>query len=223
MIVHGYRPTPNALVLSRSGPMGERCMKDTVHPSVHPSVHQQTCISVQTRRLCTSNSTQFGRGQNTVLGWSDPHFSGARAAKTLWGRSSPTVCPSRSGQMLERSDGPGFPDSEEGKKCLLHLWSYHVFTFGSNICHALSKFPRQDVPNSPRAKPQNRAGATQDFRLSAAQKFSGSLPPDVLWCALLGKREKVLSNKSYAAPRTTCPTRLHDERRRVLVALKGTT
>src|SRR5215470_3799869 len=72
MIVHGYRPTPNALVLSRSGPMGERCMKDTVHPPVHPSVHPAARTSVTTTSPCRSSDTRFGHGQNTGLGWNDP-------------------------------------------------------------------------------------------------------------------------------------------------------
>src|SRR5215472_3653450 len=41
--------------------------------------------------------------------------------------------------------------------------------------------------------------------------------------ACVSPRERVLSNKQCAAPHTTCPTRLHYERRRVLVTLKGTT
>jgi len=74
MIVHGYRPTPNALVLSRSGPVGERFMKDTVHPPVHRSVHPAARTSVPTTSPCRPSDTQFGRGQNTELGWNDPGF-----------------------------------------------------------------------------------------------------------------------------------------------------
>jgi hypothetical protein len=53
---------------------GERCMKDTVHPIRHPSVHPQIFGRAQNRRSCASHDDQFGRGQNTGLGWSDPTF-----------------------------------------------------------------------------------------------------------------------------------------------------
>jgi hypothetical protein len=36
---------------------------------------------------CTT--VNFGRGQNTGLGWSDPTFGGLSRPKTSWGRSSP--------------------------------------------------------------------------------------------------------------------------------------
>jgi len=93
MIVHGYRPTPNALVLSRSGPMGERCMKDTVHPPVHPSVHPAARTSVTTTSPCRSSDTHFGRGQNTGLGWNDPGLAAFPRPNNLLGRSSPVFCP----------------------------------------------------------------------------------------------------------------------------------
>src|SRR5215472_11896945 len=41
--------------------------------------------------------------------------------------------------------------------------------------------------------------------------------------ACVWPRKRTLSTKPYAVPHTTCPTRLHYERRRVLVTLKGTT
>src|SRR5215471_2621569 len=91
MIVHGYRPTPNALVLSRLGPMGERCMKDTVHPPVHPSVHPAARTSVTTTSPCRSSDTHFGRGQNTGLGWSDPVFSAFSRPKSSRGRPRPML------------------------------------------------------------------------------------------------------------------------------------
>jgi len=49
-------------------------MKDTVHHPVHLSVHSSTPGSVPIRRTCALWSTQFGRGQTTVLGWNDPGF-----------------------------------------------------------------------------------------------------------------------------------------------------
>ena len=224
--------------------MGERRMKDTVHPSVHPSVHQHTCISVQTRRLCTSKSTQFGHGQNTVLGWSDPHFSGASAAKGLGGRSSPTVCPSLAGQMFERSDGPGFSIVKKVKSasCTFRAATSSPSvqispSLSTNSCDRTCETPRVQNLQIGRERPRF-------FGFQPPKKISGSLPPDVgLWSArVVGDgenalrhcylqesvltvklRERVLSNRQYAAPHTTCTTRLHDERRRVLATLKGTT
>src|SRR5215472_5607389 len=185
MIVHGYRPTPNALILSRSGPMGERCMKDTVHPPVHPSVHPAARTSVTTTSPCRSSDTHFGRGQNTGLGWNDPGLAAFPRPKHLRGRSSPVFLPvAASAYRSKQCRGPSSP-SEDGKKCLLHPWSFHVFTFGSNIDRILKEFPRLPVRNSPRAKPSNRAGGRpRIFGFQPPKKFSGSLPPDVgLRCA----------------------------------------
>jgi len=53
---------------------GERCMKDTNHPAVHLSVHLRIFGRAQSRRSCGCDDDQFGRGQNTRLGWSDPTF-----------------------------------------------------------------------------------------------------------------------------------------------------
>jgi hypothetical protein len=53
---------------------GERCMKDTDHPIVHPLRHPRIFGRVRRERGCTSRTDQFGRGQGTGLGWSDPTF-----------------------------------------------------------------------------------------------------------------------------------------------------
>jgi hypothetical protein len=131
MIVHGYRPTPNALVLSRSGPMRERCMKDTVHPSVHPSVHQHTCLSVQTRRLSTSNSTQFGHGQNTVLGWFEYRLRSQRTPAT-----SPAKLP---GSKTLKSGGSdtGFSTFSRPKSSRGH--SRPMFVCGARVLSATAR------------------------------------------------------------------------------------
>ena len=49
-------------------------MKDTVHHTVHPSVHLHACAGARITRAYRSRGTQFGRGQNRVLGWNDPTF-----------------------------------------------------------------------------------------------------------------------------------------------------
>ena len=51
---------------------GERCMKDTDHPIRHPSVHPRLSGRVRSQRSCAGCDDQFGRGQNTGLGWRAP-------------------------------------------------------------------------------------------------------------------------------------------------------
>jgi hypothetical protein len=64
---------------------GERCMKDTVHPIVHFSVHLRVSGRVRSRRSCAWHNDQFGRGQNTGLGWSDPTFVHVSVPKVIRG------------------------------------------------------------------------------------------------------------------------------------------
>ena len=64
---------------------GERCMKDTVHPIVHFSVHPRIFGRVRSRRSCAWRDDQFGRGQNTGLGWSDPTFVHVSVPKVIRG------------------------------------------------------------------------------------------------------------------------------------------
>jgi len=92
----------------------------------------------------------------------------------------------------------------------------------------------------PRAKRRVGLERPQFFGFQPSKKFSGSLPPDVglRSARVVGDcenalrrrclqesvltvklRERVLSNRQYAAPHTTCTTRLHDERRQVLATL----
>ncbi len=63
----------------------ERCMKDTVHPIVHFSVHRRIFGRVRTKRSCRWHDDQFGRGQNTGLGWSDPTFVHVSVPKVIRG------------------------------------------------------------------------------------------------------------------------------------------
>jgi hypothetical protein len=66
---------------------GERCMKHTVHPLVHLSVHVRISRRVRSRRSCGWHDDQFGRGQNTGLGWSDPTFVHDSVPKVIRGVS----------------------------------------------------------------------------------------------------------------------------------------
>jgi hypothetical protein len=64
---------------------GERCMKHTVHPIVHFSVHRRIFGTVRSRRSCAWHDDQFGRGQDTGLGWSDPTFVHVSVRKVIRG------------------------------------------------------------------------------------------------------------------------------------------
>jgi hypothetical protein len=72
-------------IRSNASSEGERCMKDTVHPIVHFSVHLRICGRVHSRRSCAWHNDQFGRGQNTGLGWSDPTFVHVSVPKVIRG------------------------------------------------------------------------------------------------------------------------------------------
>jgi len=69
---------------------GDGCMKDTVHPTRHPRVHLGDPASAPRRRTCARRNGDSGRGQNTVLGGSDPTFGGFQPPKPKWGRSRPS-------------------------------------------------------------------------------------------------------------------------------------
>jgi len=62
---------------------GERCMKDTDHPIRHPSVHLRISRRPLSKRSCAWHDDQFGHGQNTGLGWSDPTFVHASVPKVI--------------------------------------------------------------------------------------------------------------------------------------------
>jgi hypothetical protein len=64
---------------------GERCMKDTDHPFRHLLRHLRIFGRVQNRRSCAWHNDQFGRGQNTGLGWSDPTFVHVSVPKVIRG------------------------------------------------------------------------------------------------------------------------------------------
>ena len=95
-------------------------MKDTGHPPSHPRVHLGDRVSAEKRGVYLRKKEEFGHGQDTVLGWSDPGF---------WPRSvaNPTrgVAPAQqdcgAGKLSEKGEG--------GKNCFLHfrlLLSLHL-------------------------------------------------------------------------------------------------
>jgi hypothetical protein len=65
-------------------------MKDTDHHMRHPRGHFSDRASAKGTRGCAWRDDQFGREQNTVLGWSDPTFGHGSVPKVNRGRSSPT-------------------------------------------------------------------------------------------------------------------------------------
>ncbi len=77
---------------------GDGCMKDTDHPIRHPSVHLRISRRVRNRRSCICHDSEFGRGQNTGLGWSDPTFVHGSVPKVIRGvapaqlRGDPAEC-----------------------------------------------------------------------------------------------------------------------------------
>src|SRR6266478_3737159 len=66
---HDYFKEPRSLLATREG---EVCMKYKDHHMRHPRGHLGDRASTQGTRGCALRDDQFGRGQNPVLGWSDP-------------------------------------------------------------------------------------------------------------------------------------------------------
>ena len=60
-------------------------MKDTDHPIRHPCGHFGHRPSAQRTRGCAGRDDQFGHGQNTGMGWSDPTFAHGSVAKVMRG------------------------------------------------------------------------------------------------------------------------------------------
>src|SRR6266699_6027891 len=73
---------PRALLATREG---EVCMKYPDHHMRHPRGHLGDPASAQGTRGCAWRDDQFGRGQNPVLGWSDPTFAHGSVAKLIPG------------------------------------------------------------------------------------------------------------------------------------------
>jgi hypothetical protein len=73
------------LCRASESPEGDGCMKNTDHPTRHPSVHTLILGSVMRRKTCTCRDGQFGRVQNTEVGWSDPTFVHVSVPKAIRG------------------------------------------------------------------------------------------------------------------------------------------
>jgi len=79
------RPSSLSVFCANTSSKGERCMKHTVHPIGHLSVHLRIFGSVHSARSCAWHDDQFGRRQNTGLGWSDPTFVHVSVPKVIRG------------------------------------------------------------------------------------------------------------------------------------------
>ena len=83
---------PDAFWINRWRPLfanasseGERCMKDTNHLLRHPLRHHRIFGRARRRTGCPWRGGEFGRGQNTGLGWSDPTFVHVSVPKVIRG------------------------------------------------------------------------------------------------------------------------------------------
>jgi len=64
-------------------------MKDTDHHMRHPRGHFSDRASAQGTRGCVWCDDKFGRGQNTLLGWSDPTLGHGSVPKVTRGSLQP--------------------------------------------------------------------------------------------------------------------------------------
>ncbi len=86
----------------------------------------------------------------------------------------------------------------------------------------LRDFQRPDMVKVTTQDKPKPAGATPPFDASCVTAYLGSLPPQPTAIpACVRPRERTLSNRSYAAPHTICPTRFMMKRRRVLPLLNA--
>ncbi len=90
-----YRPTESPFLLKAPAGNGDGCMKDTDHPVSHPRSHLGDRPSVGRTRASAWCGDQFGRGQNTVLGWSDPTFWPVPVPKVIRGVAPALSQPAR--------------------------------------------------------------------------------------------------------------------------------
>jgi hypothetical protein len=114
---HDYFKEPQSLLATREG---EVCMKDTNHHLRHPRGHLGARTSGQGTRGCAWPDDQFGRGQNPLLGWSDPTFAHGSVAKVTRGSLQPRK--NFFGARGENLDEAG----EEGRNYVLQLRLHHL-------------------------------------------------------------------------------------------------
>jgi hypothetical protein len=96
-------------------------MKHTDHHMRHPRGHLGHRASAEETRGCACRDDQFGRGQNTVLGWSDPTFVHGSVPK-----SEPWVAPAQQETSFgARGENLG-EAGEEGRNYVLQPRLHHL-------------------------------------------------------------------------------------------------
>jgi len=90
---------------------GDGRMKGTDHPTRHPRVHASDRASAEVAGVYARNHDQFGRGQYTVLGWSDPTLGHGSVPKVMLGSLQPNTnllrCFARAGRRIQEESGEG--------------------------------------------------------------------------------------------------------------------
>lgn len=105
---------------------GDGCMKDTDHHLCHPRRHLANRAGAQGTRGCAWRDDQFGRAQNTVLGWSDPTFAHGSVAKVMIGVAPAReilfdVLPAGAAGFWRKQGKDEVDSGEAGKNCGLHF------------------------------------------------------------------------------------------------------
>jgi hypothetical protein len=155
---------------------GDRCMKDTVHPISHPRVHLGRRAIASRRRVCARENAQFGRGQNTELGWSNPTFAHGSVAKVMFG-----VAPA----LAEISGGvlpaciAGF-QTKPVKNVRITLCTFKLATSSPDAQRTelvLKDLRKPNPRNLPHKTGQIGRERPHFFAVNPPKSFWGSLPP----------------------------------------------
>ena len=167
---HDFFNEPRSLLATREG---EGCMKDTDHHMRHPRGHLGHRASAQETRGCAWRDDQFGRGQNTVLGWSDPTFAHDSVAKVSRGSLQPNKkLPSVLAARIW---------SRQLKKVGITYFSFVFSIFFSLGCAYVSGKrgnKRHENEKSDTERKTRLGGSDPTFSaLSRPKEFVGSLPP----------------------------------------------
>jgi hypothetical protein len=157
-------------------------MKATDHPTRHPSVHPGDRAKAATRRVYLQKKDEFGRGQDTVLGWSDPGFGQPLVAKRPRGSLQPN----------EIGDGRLPADVLDSNRSRARRKLTQVKNVRISVCTsgAATSSPAGAVMErivrdlrqpgkrrSPRKKVQNGRERPHFFGFQPPKKFAESLPP----------------------------------------------
>ncbi len=106
---------------------GDGCMRDTDHNIRHPRGHLGDRVSARWTSGCAQRDDQFGRAQNTELGWSDPTFAHGSVAKVTRGSLQPNK-QFRSVRAVNLGEA-----DEEGRNYLLQLRLLHLLQLRMRI------------------------------------------------------------------------------------------